>query len=45
MAKCPNCNKEIGAHEFKIDRELRGIVPFAVFSCPHCQKILGVGIP
>jgi len=44
MALCPYCKKEVKGEELVKEKIKAGILKIdkAVYSCPHCQKILGI---
>ena len=49
MAKCPYCEKAVvlktrGSKEHEVRKEVKGAVKKEImYSCPHCDKVLGFG--
>ena len=49
MAKCPYCEKPVvlntrGSKEHEVRKEVKGSVKKEIlYSCPHCDKVLGFG--
>ncbi len=50
MAKCPYCDKPVtlkaaGSERLaEVRREVRGLIKKEImYSCPHCERILGFG--
>ena len=50
MAKCPYCEKPVSLNASQTDRknevskEIKGALKKEVmYSCPHCEKVLGFG--
>ena len=44
MAECPYCDKEIKVEEITKEKVKSGLLKIdkAIYSCPHCDKILGI---
>ena len=47
MAKCPYCEKTVTlkkGEQNQVRREIEGAIKKEVmYSCPHCEKVIGVG--
>ena len=43
LPKCPHCDRELSGIHFRAQGLGFLVARNAIYSCPHCRKILGVG--